>query len=540
MNNRPVWDSMSHPDGCVPANGLRWTVAEAAARPKGKAAGAQRWSGGLADILRAKAGSDSDADVALTAAEWDATGAERVPCVGDVVRLDARRVARPARLGFVERCVLRLLDGEEGAAVVEAMRAHYGTHCALSAKIVRARALFLRVRTPEARVAVAADASNRHPRYDALARALRRRVARRDLGGHPCRDAALGFLDAPLSEQVRLQRQYRSRIAPACTGHAGVTALLRKLPLLPDNLKTFHVDEDEALACKRRSKEARVRKNENALVLDDGAALVDRAAAALRAASRQTPFPELAWPLLLVSGRRFTEIMNGRSVFSPLPGREYACLFDGQLKKGEGAASPPYTIPLLVPFRLFASALAVLRDKQAAGRGRPVASLTPEQVAVRYHGNYCRHIEANLPEVQTGHDLRGLYVALVYQAFDWRPAMMNVVAMRCLGHVDIETSLSYNHLVSDVRRLRARPPVHVRGDAFAPSDASRRVHVRGGEVTVDGTPRAARWPAGGVPADCAGVVREAHRNGLVTLEDGTHFENPAGDPPPARGRRARG
>ena len=55
-------------------------------------------------------------------------------------------------------------------------------------------------------------------------------------------------------------------------------------------------------------------------------------------------------PLLLVSGRRLTEIASPRSTFTPVP-HTHAAAFAGALKKR--GRTPTFIIPLLVPPLLY-------------------------------------------------------------------------------------------------------------------------------------------------------------------------------------------
>eukprot|EP00966_Prymnesium_polylepis_P208056 4819421-Prymnesium_polylepis.1 len=84
---------------------------------------------------------------------------------------------------------------------------------------------------------------------------------------------------------------------------------------------------------------------------------------ALKAADTiTTSFPALAIPLLVLSGRRQTEIMgNGSFAPGPIP---MSATFTGQLKKKSQAAGA-YVIPLLCPYDVFAKGIVVLRAKQA-------------------------------------------------------------------------------------------------------------------------------------------------------------------------------
>ena len=86
-------------------------------------------------------------------------------------------------------------------------------------------------------------------------------------------------------------------------------------------------------------------------------------------------------PLLLVTGRRLAEIMNGRSKFTPIEDQPYHARFTGQLKRKRGDESEmedsdneddgydseddsTYKIPLLVPFDTFEKGWKALREKQ--------------------------------------------------------------------------------------------------------------------------------------------------------------------------------
>jgi len=104
-------------------------------------------------------------------------------------------------------------------------------------------------------------------------------------------------------------------------------------------------------------------------------------------------------PLLIASGRRLSEIANGRSKFAPGP-TPYSCLFQGQLKRKDDGKST-YIIPLLVPYITFARAFAAFRTKQLGesnDRRRAkaaVATLTNQQVKDRYASPLSRDMAKN-------------------------------------------------------------------------------------------------------------------------------------------------
>jgi integrase len=163
---------------------------------------------------------------------------------------------------------------------------------------------------------------------------------------------------------------------------------------------------------------------------------------------------QLAVTLLLVSGRRSAEILNGRSVFAPRADSHFHAQFRGQLKKQGNAAA--YTIPLLVPFNVFAQALQILRQKQSAAGISPV-KLSEEAVHSKYQKRVAsvldeRRITGFLPSLPlsdatcnrhlTPHDLRAIYVALVQKMFccDYE---FPQVAKLVLGHKSVTESLHY-------------------------------------------------------------------------------------------------
>ena len=439
---------------------------------------------------------------------------------------DGRRL-RPDRRGFVQRAVLALLAGEDGRRVVERFERWYETKCTIKAKITLARRWFMGLFTEQARIRIPpslASASNRHESHDESMRKIRARAARISA---ECRAYALEFVELPLAGKMRRQRQHRHKARHQCSGDDRLDQLVRTAKLLPDNLASFRPSSTTVATCKETSKKARLEKNEYAITVDDAQTVLRRARDTLDAATEATPFPELAWALLLVSGRRFSEIMNGRSVFTGVAGRTHACLFDGQLKKGAGAQVEGYTTPLLVPFDVFDVAFATLRRKQSRGRGRPPHECTPEEILKRYHGNYCRYVDKHVAFIDVGHDLRALYASMVYQAFPWTHTL-NVVAMRCLGHAGLEESLSYNHMiVRGVKLLEDAPPIVFRGDAIDDADVGRRCDIRGRVVLVEERSRDVEWDGAVAPSVLRGRIASAHKNGMVTLESGVVFENPS-------------
>ena len=214
------------------------------------------------------------------------------------------------------------------------------------------------------------------------------------------------FLCLPMREQYRTQREHRVR---SSWGPEAEQALAR-LVVLPKSLDGFRLQKAETLNLKRQREGSLLTKNDNLL-------------------------PP---PLLIVSGRRFGEMVNGRSTFAPTT-HPYYTLFSGQLKKR--CHQPPYQIPLLVPYSTFAQGLLALRQKQNG----TVTHLTNAKATSRYLPNVQRELEAGglLPSTSHVHDCRSVYVAAVVELFVPTVTLPRV-AMRILGHDTLLDSLSYS------------------------------------------------------------------------------------------------
>ena len=85
--------------------------------------------------------------------------------------------------------------------------------------------------------------------------------------------------------------------------------------------------------------------------------------------------------LAVVSGRRSTELLNGRSTFIAVPHKPTLALFEGQLKT-KSDTPRPYVIPLCCNFDTFSRGLHALRVIQHRDGG--VAHLTSTEVSDRY------------------------------------------------------------------------------------------------------------------------------------------------------------
>jgi len=217
--------------------------------------------------------------------------------------------------------------------------------------------------------------------------------------------------------------------------------------LLPANVDALRVTREEVLQCKERKRERVKAKNARALRVDGDALL--REARATLAAPEQKSLWELALALLLVTGRRTAEVLNGRSEFATVreegDGEAEDCLFSGQLKAR--SARDAYRIPVLAPLSHVRAGLARLRAQQPDD----VAALTNAQIAAKYQSRLRAFMNAHpvYGMLRRVHDLRGVYVWLAYLTRDWGDAWVAHVACEILGHSDIaETNVYTPFLVS--------------------------------------------------------------------------------------------
>ena len=244
------------------------------------------------------------------------------------------------------------------------------------------------------------------------------------------------FLHAPLSERVAIQR--RHTYEPEWSVEA--EECLQRLVLLPPSMKDFGLSHAEVIRFKKDSAEALRRRNENVMVIQEPGALLEMALAMLETCNTSSTLGAIVLPLLLVSGRRSSEILNGKSVFEPAP-HPFYCYFTGQLKtRGKGER---YMIPLLCPFATFCIGLNALRQKEG-----DVSHLTEKQLNSRYQVRLKQQINGGaLPYLPSGnvtpHTLRSFYAAFVFHCYNV-PDTFNRMCMKICGHADLTESLCYN------------------------------------------------------------------------------------------------
>lgn len=154
--------------------------------------------------------------------------------------------------------------------------------------------------------------------------------------------------------------------------------------------------------------------------------------------------PDLVCALLLCTGRRTCEILNGSSVFTVED--TYTLVFDGLAKQRHGGVQ--LVIPVLAPARVVHDGIEQLRARQKK------TVLTNAAASRRYQSLLSRHLAAHAvwKQCRRVHGLRGIYACIVLRLFEWDENLSDAyVSMSVLGHSSLQESLAYTtyHLGND-------------------------------------------------------------------------------------------
>lgn len=368
-------------------------------------------------------------------------------------------------------------DRGTGKRVLKMMEEYYEKHgkesgtvnmCTLRSKITKVRTAYLKHAT-----------ENRlHTQFNATKQALLTAGASADVP-KKCKTAIGAFLKLSPHEMAKEHARFRRKrkrgteqksslcdafespdSAKNSTPITAVRTAFENLKIAPPAFETFHLATDDSAWCKKRQQSALlerdvIRINDPVQLLVQSCRDIIKACAQPgfkfqrkpRGGLRTGPSPyDLIAALLLASGRRTTELLNGNSTFESSGSRErFCCLFRGQLKR-DSTDEPPYLIPLLCTFDEFDTAYHVLQTWQGK-------SLTKDstKTSVLYQGNLSKHMnskESNFAKqgLTKPHQLRALYVQYVLKMFDWGTARDVRVAKYVLGHVSADTSDNYDHI----------------------------------------------------------------------------------------------
>ena len=245
-----------------------------------------------------------------------------------------------------------------------------------------------------------------------------------------CREAEEYTISRRLVRDALVEEQGEEAAARWDSGETVSDCVGRLPPRLPANVREFTITRGEVRQCKREAAQQLKRRHAGRTLLDGRRLLVEARHHVRHAV--ECPLPELALSLMLLTGRRTCEILNGTSVFCP--DGEYSMVFTGQAKKKK--VFEPYEIPVLCSSQVLLDAIAILRSKQDH------VTLDNRATSRRYQSRLSRtklsHFQGRV------HGLRGVYVCMALSLFRWDPRFTpNHIAMSILGHCDLEESLAY-------------------------------------------------------------------------------------------------
>ena len=277
-----------------------------------------------------------------------------------------------------------------------------------------------------------------------------------------CGEAVREFLAMELHEQAKeVQRREaarhegdaRSSLCMRFGKNKEVDRAFSALKVVPDSFLSMRVERKETDACRRASQTRLLRKP--AFPINDAWKLLSHCRSVLAFPRDHPPYAVIA-SLLLATGRRTAELLNGRSHFEEWPAHTNACLFCGQLKASARVRDGMrYAIPLLAPHSDVEEAIEVVQEWQ--GGKEEAEKLTNKQVSVRYQPAMHRFLSGDPrlgaepggfggEKALRPHTLRAVYTRYSLLLFDWGSLTDRRVAKYLLGHASAGHVQHYDHV----------------------------------------------------------------------------------------------
>lgn len=237
-----------------------------------------------------------------------------------------------------------------------------------------------------------------------------------------------------------------------------VCEIMKSLPpRLSENARKLRLTRTEMRECKRVQQKQVVEKNRVRVVVPGRVLLAHARAVVNDPETCRGGIPELTLSLMLLTGRRECELLNGRSTF--VPNTLHSLVFEGQAKKRDEGVEvrDRRLIPCLCSSETLCRCVDVLRARQRH------AVLSNEQTSRRYQSSLSRHMRVISPWKETHthvHSLRGIYTSMTHALFDWETHTNAFVSMCILGHTSLTESLVYTTF--DIgREFYEEPPLGV-------------------------------------------------------------------------------
>lgn len=321
-------------------------------------------------------------------------------------------------MSFIVERVQDLVDGVEGSIVIEKIKNYYNTCYSFEKNTSNVRRAFL-------------GKNIRHHMYHTDMEMLKNSIV-----------SQIDMDKFILLENSNLAIQYDTQKKTECHSffeNTETNRIFTNLKLLPDNLKTFSIEKNDMKISKEQKMSSLLKRNETKIEIFNTEDILKNQINIVMNGSSSKIKEIIA--LLFVSGRRETEILNGKSIFEQIPNRPFHVKFTGALKRKRdliSASDVSIEIPLLCKAENFIQALQTMRSKQS----KDIVNLTNKQVSQRYCSQINTACKKMFPMLTKPHDIRGIYAKIVDVKFKHTSSFPKV-CMYCLGHDIIQDSLHY-------------------------------------------------------------------------------------------------
>jgi len=327
---------------------------------------------------------------------------------------------------FVSDQVELLLQGVDGASVVENVRRYYNTDYSFEKNVSNIRRLYLK-RTV------------RHPCFEHDLQAI---VHILHSETFPDKNKTLQAFDQ--FSKMTIEDQYdvlhkstKNLLFSHCTN---ANERLKQLKLLPENFYTLKLSEEDHKSAQQNKNLSLLHRNLNIIKLCNSYEVLNTHVNILKFGSRNKIDEIMS--LIFVSGRRETEILNGKSEFHQIDHMPFHAKFIGVLKKKKQLIGENITetliIPLLCEFTTFKTAFDRMRGHQSDD----IQIMTNKQISNRYCSQLLDARKKAFPTLTKTHDLRALYVKFANIMFQHNLAFP-LFCMVSLGHDVIQDTLHY-------------------------------------------------------------------------------------------------
>ena len=337
-----------------------------------------------------------------------------------------------------------LLRGDDGKSVVDLMLEEIEHKCSVRVAMTSVRNVILQ----------GSDPRRFHPKHAASIKALK------ELGKTTtvaAKQKLKTFINGDLKYKYSAKRKVRKQ--GYYFDDEEMDTLLKGIEIFPNNMKTFILPKEIARECMQIAQHNLQVANENIKIIKNTTIniniCIDYIEFAIKESAKRNPEyivsdKKLGTCLLAMSGRRTSEIFNGKSRFKK--GKtQTTVIFDGQLKRnnaGQESIDKSYEIPLLCYSDIFIKGFHTLRKLQN------YQEFTNKEVNAKYSTNVKYWSSKLFPivpgrkstdEEVTPHDLRRIYVVAIFEMYNYEDVRIgiNSVAKKILGHTSIDTSINY-------------------------------------------------------------------------------------------------